>query len=114
MFYNKILNFISDHSNLKPKYLNMNSSRRTFIKTSAIAIAATAVINKSVFASALKPDLVGVQLYSVREDMKNDPLGSLQKIAGMGYKNVEHANYVEHKFYGYPAAEFRKVLDGLG
>jgi sugar phosphate isomerase/epimerase len=92
----------------------MNSSRRSFIKTSAIAIAATAVINKSVFASALKPDLVGVQLYSIRKDMENDPLGSLKKIAGMGYKNVEHANYVDHKFYGYPAAEFRKVLDGLG
>ena len=76
----------------------MNSSRRTFIKTSAIALAATAIINKSVFASALKPDLVGVQLYSIREDMKEDPLGSLKQIAGMGYKNIEHANYVEHKF----------------
>jgi sugar phosphate isomerase/epimerase len=114
MNYNKILNFISDHSNLKPKYSNMNSSRRSFIRTSAIAVAATAIMNKSVFASALKTDLVGVQLYSIREDMKSDPLGSLEKVAGMGYKNVEHANYVDHKFYGFPAAEFKKVLDGLG
>jgi len=92
----------------------MNSSRRTFIKTSAIAIAATALVNKSVFASVKKPDLVGIQLYSIREDMKKDPLGSLKQIAGMGYKNIEHANYVDHKFYGYPAAEFRKIIDGLG
>jgi sugar phosphate isomerase/epimerase len=92
----------------------MNSSRRTFIKTSAIAMAATAMMNKSVFASAPKHDLVGVQLYSIREDMARDPLDSLKMLAEMGYKNVEHANYVDHKFYGYPAAEFRKVLDGLG
>ncbi len=92
----------------------MNSSRRSFIKTSTMAIAAVAVINKSAFASSMKKDLVGVQLYSIREDMKTDPLGSLNKIAGIGYKNVEHANYVDHKFYGYPAAEFRKILDGLG
>jgi sugar phosphate isomerase/epimerase len=32
----------------------------------------------------------------------------------MGYTYLEHANYVDRKFYGYPAKEFRKVLDGLG
>jgi sugar phosphate isomerase/epimerase len=46
--------------------------------------------------------------------MKNDPLNSLKKIAEMGYKNVEHANYIDRKFYGWSAAEFRKILDDLG
>jgi sugar phosphate isomerase/epimerase len=92
----------------------MNSSRRNFIKTGALAFAATAFMNKSLLAAGLKVDQVGVQLYSVRDDMKVDPLGSLKKVAAMGYKNVEHANYVEHKFYGYPAKDFRKVLDDLG
>jgi len=32
----------------------------------------------------------------------------------MGYTHVEHANYVNHQFYGWTAAEFKKVLDGLG
>ena len=32
----------------------------------------------------------------------------------MGYKNVEHANYVNRKFYGQSAAEFKKTLDDLG
>jgi len=32
----------------------------------------------------------------------------------MGYKNVEHANYINRKFYGYTAAEFKKILDDLG
>jgi sugar phosphate isomerase/epimerase len=32
----------------------------------------------------------------------------------MGYKNAEHANYVNRKFYGYSPAEFKKILDDLG
>jgi sugar phosphate isomerase/epimerase len=31
----------------------------------------------------------------------------------MGYKHVEHANYVNRKFYGYSAAEFKKILNDL-
>ena len=57
---------------------------------------------------------MGLQLYCVRDDMKADPLGTLKQLAAMGYKNVEHANYVERKFYGYTATEFKKVLDDLG
>src|SRR5204862_3440885 len=59
-------------------------------------------------------ELVGIQLYSVRDDMGKDPLGTLQQLSAMGYKHVEHANYVNRKFYGYTAAEFKKILDGLG
>jgi hypothetical protein len=44
---------------------------------------------------------VGIQLYSVRDEMKKDPLGTLKQIASIGYKHVEHANYVNRKFYGY-------------
>jgi sugar phosphate isomerase/epimerase len=61
-----------------------------------------------------KNELMGLQLYSVREDMKTDPLGTMKALAGMGYKYVEHASYVQRKFYGYEAKEFKKVLDDLG
>jgi sugar phosphate isomerase/epimerase len=46
--------------------------------------------------------------------MNNDPLGTLTKLAEMGYKHVEHANYDDRKFYGYSAGEFKKVLSDLG
>ena len=46
--------------------------------------------------------------------MTKDPLGSLKQLAEMGYVYVEHANYVNRKFYGYTPSEFRKVLDDLG
>ena len=43
-----------------------------------------------------------------------DPLGTLKQLAAMGYVYLEHANYIDRKFYGYSAPEFKKVLDDLG
>jgi sugar phosphate isomerase/epimerase len=57
---------------------------------------------------------VGIQLYSIRDDMKKDPIANLKILAEMGYKNVEHASYSDRKFYGFTAKEFRKILDDLG
>ena len=92
----------------------MKTSRRTFVKSSAMAVLGTAILPGSVFASARKKGMVGLQLYSVRSDMSKDPLGSLTQLAEMGYVYVEHASYINRKFYGYAAPEFKKILDGLG
>ena len=92
----------------------MPASRRTFIKKTTLAVAASALFSNELLAAKKSKELTGVQLYSVRDDMKKDPLGTLQQLAKMGYKNVEHANYIDRKFYGYPAAGFKKVLEDLG
>lgn len=95
----------------------MNNSRRSFLRKSALfgtlAIAGPSLLPQSLFAAKAKK-LTGIQLYSVRDDMKKDPMGTLKALADMGYKHVEHANYVDRKFYGWPAKEFKKVLDDLG
>jgi sugar phosphate isomerase/epimerase len=92
----------------------MQLTRRQFLQTGALAIAGTALLPLEAWASPKIRQLTGLQLYSVRDDMKADPLGTLKKLAAMGYKNVEHANYVNRKFYGYPALEFKKILGDLG
>ncbi len=92
----------------------MQSSRRQFISKTAIALAGTTLIPRSLFAASKQSTVLGIQLYSVRDDMKTNPLGTLQQLAAMGYKNVEHANYSNRKFYGYSAKEFVKVLNDLG
>ncbi|MBE3085355.1 MAG: sugar phosphate isomerase/epimerase [Bacteroidetes bacterium] len=92
----------------------MKTSRRTFVKTSALAALSTAFFPGSVFAAKKQKGMVGLQLYSVRTEMSKDPLGSLTQLAKMGYVYVEHANYINRKFYGYAVPEFKKVLDGLG
>lgn len=92
----------------------MQTSRRVFLKNGALTIAGATLLPKLNFAAAPAGELVGIQLYSVRDDMKADALGTLKKISAMGYKHVEHAGYADRKFYGYTAAEFKKILDDLG
>lgn len=92
----------------------MYISRRKFIKQTGLALAATTLSTRSLFAAKPGDELVGLQLYSIREDMKKDPLGSLKQLAAMGYKHLEHASYSDRKFYGYGAKEFKKILDDLG
>ncbi len=92
----------------------MNQSRRKFLQSTSLALLGTALFNEKLFALPGKGELTGVQLYSIRSEMKADPMGTLQKLAAMGYKHVEHANYVNRKFYGWTPKEFRKILDDLG
>ncbi len=92
----------------------MQLSRRKFLVNGSLSIAGTMFLSNNIFANkkAMRTTL-GIQLYSVRDDMKTDPLGTLKQLAAMGYKNVEHANYVDRKFYGYTALEFKKILSDL-
>jgi sugar phosphate isomerase/epimerase len=92
----------------------MAASRRTFIKHTTLAVAGSALFSNQFCGTTKSKELTGLQLYSVRDDMRKDPLGTLQALAKMGYKNVEHANYVGRKFYGYTAKDFKKILDDLG
>ena len=79
-----------------------------------MALAGAAIFRSNLPIWAKGKELTGVQLYSVRDDMKKDPLGTLKQLASFGYKYVEHADYVNRKFYGFSATEFKKVLDDLG
>lgn len=92
----------------------MNQSRRDFMKKSALAVASASLANQSLFSFAKGNASLGIQLYSVKEDMKKDPLATLKQIASIGYKNVEHANYIDRKFYGHAPKDFKKVLGDLG
>jgi sugar phosphate isomerase/epimerase len=96
----------------------MKTSRRTFIRTGAMAVAGAVIMREQLMAEPgekkkKKKGMVALQLYSIREEMGKDALGSLKQVAAMGYKYVEHANYVQGKFYKYDPKEFRKILDDL-
>ena len=91
----------------------MTYSRRKFISNSTWATSSL-LFSGQLFAADNPTFITGIQLYSVREEMKKDPLATLKQVAGMGYKYVEHANYVDRKFYGYPAADFKRLLTDLG
>ena len=72
-------------------------------------------IMKEVGLVALK---VGVQLYSVRQSLLEDPYGTLAKVAEAGYKYVEAANHDSTTDpgvgFGVPAEAMKESLDSLG
>ena len=87
------------------EFLRMSAAGFSIMALSPLACARSATDRKSFG--------VGLQLYSIRDAMAEDPLGSLQKVSDMGYKNLELANYVDGKFYGYSPAEFKKIANDM-
>lgn len=52
---------------------------------------------------------IALQLYSVRNDAKQDLFGVLRRVKAMGYDGVEFAGY-----HGHAAADIKRVLDETG
>ncbi|MFC5449842.1 sugar phosphate isomerase/epimerase family protein [Paenibacillus aestuarii] len=60
---------------------------------------------------------LGLQLYSVRESLRQNPIDTLQRIAEIGYKNLELAlqnKDANIQAAGMSAADFRREIEGLG
>jgi sugar phosphate isomerase/epimerase len=84
------------------------ASRRTFLKASGAAVAATCVSAARLEAAPLGLP-IGLQLYSVREQLPKDFNGTLSKVRAAGYTEVEAAGY-----YDRSALDFRKSMDNAG
>jgi sugar phosphate isomerase/epimerase len=81
--------------------------RRTFLGTMT---AATVLSRQLSWAEGdHRIDKVGVQLYTVRSEMKQDFEGKLAKVAAIGYREVEFAGYEGHS-----AKQVRSMLDRHG
>jgi len=80
--------------------------RRTFL-------AFTAVMPWALRASAATTIPMGIEIYSVRDELKKDPQGTVRAIAAMGYQGLEfYAPYFEWNHA--QAKEMKKLLDDLG
>ncbi|HLK27812.1 MAG TPA: sugar phosphate isomerase/epimerase [Puia sp.] len=89
--------------------------RREFLKKSAtIALGSTLLSNK-LSASFFQPQhAVGLQLFTFFNIIDDDVTGTLKKIAGIGYKEIESAFSKKGGYYGMKPKEFASMLDGLG
>ncbi len=56
----------------------------------------------------------GLALYTLRDDMGQNPKATLQVVADTGYKYMEAAGYSDGKYYNMSPAEFKKMLKELG
>jgi sugar phosphate isomerase/epimerase len=81
-------------------------SRRSFLAIST-------VMPWALSARAVKSIPVGLELYSVRDELKKDPEGTVRAVAQMGYQGVEfYAPYFE--WSENQTRQMRKLLDELG
>lgn len=88
-------------------------NRRTFLKNAALAAAAAPFIQPEEILNPV-PRHIGVQLWSVREDMNKDPKGTIEAIAKMGYREVEPFGFDGGKLFGMSYDDFSKLLKANG
>ncbi|WP_226390997.1 sugar phosphate isomerase/epimerase family protein [Penaeicola halotolerans] len=66
--------------------------------------------------TAAKPllDKFGIQLFTVKEEMLEDPAGTLKALASYGYQQIESCDQGKTIFWGMKHTEFKQVADDLG
>src|ERR1700709_199832 len=92
------------------------NSRRNFLKASgALAIGSMLLPDFAEAAKSGKAEKdAGLQLYTVRKEMLEDNIGTLKKIAGLGYKEIESAGSEKGTYYGFKPSEIKKITRDLG
>ncbi|RLD66762.1 MAG: sugar phosphate isomerase/epimerase [Bacteroidetes bacterium] len=89
------------------------TTRRNFIKTVSAATALSIVSPLDLFANE-KKKYIGIQLYTIREELNKNFVATMEKIADIGFNAVETAGYSNRKFYGYTPKDFKTFTKQLG
>ena len=86
----------------------MPTTRRSFLKQASLATTALMMTRPSDFFAEQK--LIGLQLYTVRNEITKDVAGTVAKVAQTGYNSVEVFGYNKGKFFGLTPEEFSKII----
>ena len=96
----------------------MSFTRRNFLKTIGLSsVIAPTLANTLSSCSSSKSQAhspFGIQLWTVKEDMAKDKMGTLKYLSDCGYQLVESFTGGEGPFWGMKAKDFEKVLADLG
>lgn len=102
----------------------MNLNRRTFIKTSGLAIGATAMAGSLTGTLmsyvAKKPLSFGFQTWTLRDQLGEDLPGTLKVMADMGYREVEFCSPLGYtgtpfeQFNQMSGRELKKIIEDAG
>src|SRR4051812_45060401 len=92
---------------------SLSLHRRKFIKQTGLLATSAFFIPFAFDKMAKQKFKMGLQLFTMRADMAKDAVGSLKKIAAIGYEDLETYGYdpLQNKYYGLTAADFKKVLE---
>lgn len=86
-------------------------TRRSFLQQASFATAALLIPGKGFFK---KDSPIGLQLYTLRNEVAKDLPGTLQKAAAIGYTNIEVFGYNMGKFFGLTPADFADLMKKNG
>ena len=99
----------SAHPGYDEPMTNKYWSRRQFVQASALAPLA---LNAKSYAFPTAHFPVGIEMYSVRNELAKDPMGTVRAVAAAGYQGLEfYAPYFEWTVE--QAKDMRKLLDEL-
>lgn len=95
------------------------TTRRDFLRNSgALALSGLMLPRLTSAADWLSAPLasqpVGIQLFTLFGPMNDDPKGTLEQVAKVGYKEIESAFSLRGGYYGYSAKEFKALVESLG
>ncbi len=93
------------------------SNRRKFLQQTGSFALAGLLLPKLDYANLMgnKAKMpIGLQLYTLGNLMSTDAKGTLEKLAAIGYKEVESAGSQKGNFYGYAPKEFAAMVKDAG
>jgi sugar phosphate isomerase/epimerase len=97
------------------KKMKNGLARRDFLKHTGLMAAGAMFLPKlsrAVGGSSVKD--VGIQLYTVRKEMSEDAVGTLKKLAKIGFKELESARSDKGNYYGLAPKEIKRIAADLG
>lgn len=94
------------------------TNRRQFLQQSGSLAIAGLLLPRLGFANRLfetkVATAIGLQLYTLGELMTTDAKGTLQKLAAIGYKELESAGSGKGNYYGYTPKELASMIKDMG
>ncbi|MHC0440934.1 sugar phosphate isomerase/epimerase family protein [Flavobacterium sp. 3-210] len=86
------------------------TTRRNFIINTSLA--AAAVLAAPSLAFTMNKKEIGLQLYTLRDELPKDVKSTLEKVAKAGYTTVETYGFsIKDQFWGLSPKELKKILD---
>ncbi len=105
----------------------MNKKRRSFIMTTGALAAGTMLLphlactskkgmveEEKMMSKANMIDKFGIQLWTLRDNIPDDPKGVLAKVASYGFKQIEGFEGAQGMFWGMTPRDYQSYLGDLG
>src|SRR4051812_14558294 len=91
-------------------------NRRKFLQNSGALLLGSIALSESAQAFFYKKATwpIGLQLYTLGNLMTTDAKGTLQKLAAIGYKELESAGSQKGNYYGFKPKEFASMVKDMG